>query len=192
MTYADILRPQAQRQAWLYDLVLVLSFSFIIAALAQVAIPLPFTPVPITGQTLGVLLAGFLLGSRRGAGAVLLYLAEGAAGLPVFAGAKAGMAVFFGPTAGYLLGFVVAAYLVGVLAERDWDRNYALTLGGMVLGNLVIYTFGVSWLAVILGSLTTAITAGLVPFLIGDLIKILLAVGLLPTGWRLLGQTARE
>lgn len=192
MTYADILRPQAQRQAWLYDLVLVLSFSFIIAALAQVAIPLPFTPVPITGQTLGVLLAGFLLGGSRGAGAVLLYLAEGAAGLPVFAGAKAGMAVFFGPTAGYLLGFVVAAYLVGILAERDWDRNYGLTLGGMVLGNLVIYTFGVSWLAVILGSLTTAFTAGLVPFLIGDLIKILLAVGLLPTGWRLLGQTARE
>jgi biotin transport system substrate-specific component len=107
----------------LYDAVLVVTGSVFIALLAQVAIPLPFSPVPITGQTFAVLLVGVLLGSRRGGLGVLLYLLEGAAGLPFFAGGTAGLARLAGPTGGYLVGFVVAAIVVGLLAERGWDRR---------------------------------------------------------------------
>jgi biotin transport system substrate-specific component len=188
MTIADIARPANRRSARYYDLSLILAFSFFIALLAQAAIPLPFSPVPITGQTLGVLLAGLLLGSRRGAACLLVYLAEGALGLPVFAGGTAGPAVLVGPTAGYLAGFVLAAYLVGRMAERGWDRSYGGTFLAMLLGNLAIYACGVTWLALYLGDFGRALVGGLLPFIPGDLLKILLAVALLPTGWRLLGR----
>jgi biotin transport system substrate-specific component len=154
-----------------------------VALTAQIEIPL--RPVPITLQTLGVLLAGAMLGSRRGAAALILYLAEGAVGLPVFAGGASGVAYVLGPTGGYLVGFVVAAGVVGWLAERGWDRRPAWTALAMVLGNLLIYAFGVSWLAVLLGGLRSALVQGALVFVVGDLIKIAVATLVLPGGWAL-------
>lgn len=191
MVYADILRPTVRRSALLYDIGLVLAGSLFIALSAQIAISLPFSPVPITGQTLAVLLVGALLGSRRGSLAVLAYIAEGLAGLPVFAGGAAGPARLLGPTGGYLVGFVVAAYLVGALAERGWDRRVATTAAAMVLGNLVIYAVGVLWLAPFVGGLSKAVTLGAVPFIPGDVLKIGAAALLLPGGWKLLGLRGR-
>ena len=191
MVYADLLRPTMRRSALLYDAALVLGASLVIALSAQVAIQLPFSPVPITGQTMAVLLVGALLGSRRGALAVMAYIAEGLAGLPVFAGATAGLARLFGPTGGYLVGFVAAAFLVGWLAERGWDRRFGKTLAAMTLGNLVIYAVGVVWLAVFVGGLSRAWSLGVLPFLPGDVIKIILAAVLLPGGWKLLGMRGR-
>ena len=191
MVYADLLRPTMRRSALLYDAALVLGASLVIALSAQVAIQLPFSPVPITGQTMAVLLVGALLGSRRGALAVLAYIAEGLAGLPVFAGGAAGLARLFGPTGGYLVGFVAAAFLVGWLAERGWDRRFGTTLAAMTLGNLVIYAVGVVWLAVFVGGLSRAWSLGVLPFLPGDVIKIILAAVLLPGGWKLLGMRGR-
>ena len=191
MVYADLLRPTMRRSALLYDAALVLGASLVIALSAQVAIQLPFSPVPITGQTMAVLLVGALLGSRRGALAVLAYIAEGLAGLPVFAGGAAGLARLFGPTGGYLVGFVAAAFLVGWLAERGWDRRFGTTLAAMTLGNLVIYGVGAVWLAVFVGGVSRAWSLGVVPFLPGDAIKIVLAAVLLPGGWKLLGMRGR-
>ena len=152
--------------------------SLALAISAQVQVPL--WPVPVTGQTLVVLLLGFALGPRLAAGTVLAYLAEGALGLPVFAGLTGGAAVLVGPTAGYLWGFVLAAALTGVLAELGWHRRHLTVVLGMVLGNLVIYATGAGWLAVVTDA-TTAWTAGVVPFLVGDLLKIALATALLPS-----------
>jgi biotin transport system substrate-specific component len=191
MVYADLLRPTMRRSALLYDAALVLGASLVIALSAQVAIQLPFSPVPITGQTMAVLLVGALLGSRRGALAVLAYIAEGLAGLPVFAGGAAGLARLFGPTGGYLVGFVAAAFLVGWLAERGWDRRFGTTLAAMTLGNLVIYGVGAVWLAVFVGGLSRAWSLGVLPFLPGDALKIVLAAVLLPGGWKLLGTRGR-
>jgi biotin transport system substrate-specific component len=187
MVYADILRPTVRRSALLYDAALVLAGSLLIALSAQVAIPLPFSPVPVTGQTMAVLLVGALLGSRRGSLAVLVYIAQGLAGLPVFAGGAAGPARLLGPTGGYLVGFVLAAYLVGLLAERGWDRRVGTTAAAMALGNVVIYAVGALWLAVFVGGLVPALTAGVLPFIPGDLVKIAAAALLLPAGWKLLG-----
>ena len=191
MVYADLLRPTMRRSALLYDAALVLGASLVIALSAQVAIQLPFSPVPITGQTMAVLLVGALLGSRRGALAVLAYIAQGLAGLPVFAGGVAGLARLFGPTGGYLVGFVAAAFLVGWLAERGWDRRFGTTLAAMTLGNLVIYSVGAAWLAVFVGGLSGAWSLGVLPFLPGDALKIVLAAVLLPGGWKLLGMRGR-
>lgn len=186
MTYADVIRPSTGRYARLYDIASIFCGSLFVALAAQVAIPLPFSPVPITGQTLAVLLIGALLGSRRGASCVLAYLAEGSLGLPVFAGGAAGLARLFGPTGGYLLGFVVAAYVTGLLAERGWDRRAGTALLAMLLGNGVIYAFGLPWLAVFVG-MGRALPLGLYPFVAGDLVKLALAALLLPSGWRALG-----
>ncbi len=188
MVYADLLRPTVRRTALLYDAALVLGGSLLIALSAQVAIPLPFSPVPVTGQTLAVLLVGALLGSRRGALAVVAYIAQGLAGLPVFAGGAAGLARLFGPTGGYLVGFVAAAFLVGLLAERGWDRRFGTTVAAMTLGNVVIYAVGATWLAVFVGGLPQAWSMGVLPFLPGDAVKIVLAAVVLPGGWKLLGM----
>ncbi len=186
-TYADILRPQARRLAWLYDLVLVLGGSLLVALNAQVAFHLPFSPVPVTAQTLAVLLVGALLGGVRGGVSLLLYLAQGVAGLPVFAAGGAGVAYFLGPTGGYLLGFVAGAALTGLLAERGWDRRIATTLAAMLLGTAVIYAAGLTWLALFTG-VENVLAVGLYPFLPGAAIKIVAAALLLPTGWKLLGR----
>lgn len=185
MTYADLIRPAARTQARQFDLALILGGSLLIALSAQIAVPLPFSPVPVTGQTLAVLLTGVLLGSRRGALAVLAYLAEGAMGMPVFAGGTGGAAILTGPTGGYLAGFVAAAALTGALAERGWDRRSITALLAMVTGNLVIYLFGLGWLSTFIG-LDRVVDLGMVPFLPGDVAKIALATTLLPLGWRAL------
>ena len=168
----------------LRDALLVLGASLFVAALAQVRIPLPFTPVPITGQTLGVLLIGALLGARRGAAALMLYLAEGLAGLPVFAAGSGGASSLFGPTGGYLLSFVLAAWLVGWLCERGLERTLRTAWLPFLLGEAAIYLLGVPWLAFFVGGLGKAVALGLAPFVVGDLCKMLLAAALLPAAWR--------
>ena len=179
LTLSDrIPRPWAR----LADVTLVLAGSLLMAALAQLAVPLPFTPVPITGQTLGVLLVGGALGSKRGAASMLLYLVEGACGLPVFAAGGAGPLVLFGPHGGYLFGFVAAAYCVGLLAERGFDRSFRSAILAFGLGELVIYAFGVPWLAVFVGT-RQALVAGFWPFLPGAVVKAAAAGVLLPGAW---------
>lgn len=178
-----VLTRSGAKPGVLTDGLLILLGGLFVAALAQVRIPLQ--PVPITGQTLAVLLVGMALGSRRGPLAVLVYLGMSAAGLPFFTGAQSGLAYMAGPTGGYLLGFLPAAWLVGWLAERGWDRSLPLTLAAMALGNLVIYLFGISWLQTLVGGWQQALTLGLYPFLIGDTIKALLAALLLPAAWKL-------
>jgi biotin transport system substrate-specific component len=174
--------PRVDR--WLRDVLLVVAGSLLVAALAQVRIPLPFTPVPITGQTFAVLLVGAVLGSRRGAASLLLYLMEGSLGLPVFAGGAGGLVHVFGPTGGYLLGFVVAAYLVGRLAEGGLDRRFRSALLVFLAGETVIYLFGVTWLGFFIG-FQKALAAGLLPFVIGDAVKLAAAALVLPAAWKL-------
>jgi biotin transport system substrate-specific component len=181
-TLADVLSPRQQR-SWLLDAVLVVLFSAFVALTAQVEIPL--WPVPLTLQTLGVLFTGAVLGSRRGALALLLYLTEGALGLPVFAGGASGVGYMLGPTGGYLVGFVVAAGVVGWLAQRGWDRRLVWAAVAMVIGNVIIYVCGVAWLAVFLGDLWGALVKGMLLFVVGDLIKIAVAALTLPGGWKL-------
>lgn len=183
MVYADVFRPAVRRNAWVYDLALVLAGSLFIAISAQLAVLLPWSPVPVTGQTLAVLLVGALLGSRRGSLAVLTYIAEGALGMPVFAGGAFGLARLFGPTGGYLLGFVLAAALVGWLAEQGWDRRVLTTAAAMALGNLAIYVVGVLGLSAFVGGIQPALAAGVAPFIVGDIFKLTLAAFLLPGGW---------
>jgi len=186
-TYADLYRPQARSHALAYNVLLVIGGSLLVAAIAQIAIPVPFSPVPITGQTFGVLLVGALLGSRRGALALLAYLAEGIMGLPVFAGGAFGLARLMGPTGGYLVGFVGAAWLVGYLSEIGFDRKVWTTLVAMTLGNVVIFFFGVLWLGMYVGW-EKALPLGLYPFLTGSVVKTALAAALLPVGWKLIGK----
>lgn len=174
-------RPAA-RAAW--SVLLVAVGVVFLALSAQVAIPIPPSPVPITGQTLSVLLIGAAYGSRLGPGTVLTYIFTGVAGAPVFAGWKFGVVVLAGPTGGYLLGFVIAAWVVGMLAERAWDRSPWLTIAAMTIGSLVIYACGAPRLAAFVGW-DKAIALGVVPFLIGDAMKIIVAAAALPGAWRL-------
>jgi biotin transport system substrate-specific component len=185
-------RPRDRSARLAVDVGLIVLASLVVAASAQLTIHLRF--VPITMQTLAVLLVGASLGSLRGGSALALYLAEGAAGLPFFAEAKSGVdyLVLRDPlhaTGGYLWGFLLAAILVGFLAERGWDRNVGSALGAMFLGNLAIYLVGLPWLAAAIGtSIEDALPFGLYPFIIGDTIKLLLAAGALPVAWRLVGR----
>jgi biotin transport system substrate-specific component len=149
-------------------------------------IQIPFWPVPMTMQTFAVLVIGITYGSRLGAATVALYLAEGAAGLPVFAGGG-GIAYLAGPTAGYLFGFVIAAALVGWLAEHGWDRKASTTAAAMLLGNLVIYVSGLLWLGTLVGY-GKVFAVGMLPFLPGDVLKLALAAAILPTVWRFIRQ----
>ncbi len=174
--------------AWVYNLMLTVLGSWFVALLAQISIPLGFTPVPITGQTLGVLLVGSLLGTRLGTLALLLYVAQGAIGLPFFADGNSGVQVLYGSTAGYIFGFVLAAALTGWLAERGWDRKVSTTVLSMVLGTVLIYVPGVLWLAGFVGGLGEAMVLGVLPFLLGAVIKIAVAAGVLPGAWKLLGS----
>jgi len=178
---------------WVRAAALVVGFSLLVAAGAQVVIPLPFTPVPVTGQTFAVLLAGALLGSRLGPAAVALYLLEGAAGLPFFKGGASGAHyLFLSPTAGYLFAFPFAAFVTGLLAERGWDRRVLTAAGAMALGSLVILAGGWAWLALSTGSASGAFLLGVAPFLVGDVVKIALASAALPAGWSLLGRARRR
>jgi biotin transport system substrate-specific component len=178
-------RVLPRANALLRDGLLILVGSLIVAALAQVRIPLAFTPVPITGQTFAVLLVGAALGARRGAACLLLYLGQGLAGLPVFTSGGHGLAHLAGPTGGYLIGFVAAAAIVGALCERGLDRRWETALLPFLAGEAVIYLFALPWLALFVGA-SAALSKGLLPFLAGDLIKLSLAALLLPSTWRLL------
>jgi biotin transport system substrate-specific component len=171
--------------AMLRDLILVTAGSVLVALLAQVRIPLGFTPVPITGQTLGVLLVGALLGSKRGAAALALYVAEGLTGLPFFAGGGSGWAHLFGATGGYLLGFVAAACVTGWFCERGLERRFRTSLLPFAAGSAVIYLCGAGWLSAYVGA-SKALALGVLPFVVGDVFKAMLAAVLLPGLWKFL------
>jgi biotin transport system substrate-specific component len=173
------------------EIALILGGSLLIALSAQLQFVLPFSPVPITGQTFAVLLLGALYGSKRGPATVVTYLALGAVGLPVFAGGAFGIARLVGPTGGYLLGFVAAAFVVGLLSERGWDRKLWTTAVGMIIGNGIIYVAGVLWLSRFVGW-PAVLSTGVLPFLAGDALKIALATILLPAGWKLIGRAGQQ
>jgi len=183
--------------------VLMIAAGVIIITLsAQVVIPLSFTPVPITGQTFGILFTSALLGFRRSLATVAIYLLLGAIGLPVYAGWSSGVgkiasvvdgAIVLGATGGYLVGFLIAGGLVGRLAELGWDRHLGGSVAAMALGNGVIYLIGVPWLMVALGvDFAKALDLGFYPFLLGDVIKIALAAALLPAGWWLMKRRSTD
>ncbi len=164
---------------------LVIVFSLFIAACAQFTIHIG--PIPITGQTFAVLLTGMLLGSRLGAAAVIAYLIEGAIGLPFFAGGGAGLVRFLGPTAGYLVAFPAAAFIVGAFAEHGWDKRYPTAVAAMAIGSAIIFLGGWAWFAILTNtSPVAAFKLAVLPFLLGDVIKIALGAAVLPTGWALL------
>ncbi|MDX6268798.1 MAG: biotin transport system substrate-specific component [Acidobacteriota bacterium] len=171
---------------WAKSAALVVAFSLFVALSAQVVIPLPFTPVPITLQTFAVLLTGALLGSRLGAAALMLYIAEGALGLPFFRGGNGGwLYLAVSPTAGYLLAYPLAAFLTGWLAERGWDKKFLTATAAIALGSIVVLFGG--WLGLLrFYSAGQAFALGVAPFIGGDLLKIALAAAALPSGWALL------
>ena len=173
---------------------LIIAFSLLTALSAQVVIPLPWTPVPVTGQTFAVLLTGALLGSRLGALAMLAYLIEGASGLPFFRSGQGGLHyLLLSPTAGYLFSYPLAAFLTGRLAERGWDKKYLTAAAAMGVGSLVILLCGWSWLAAFYApSPQAAFATGVAPFLAGDVVKIALAAAVLPTGWALLRRSGNS
>lgn len=161
----------------------VLAFVGTMLLTVSAKVQVPFWPVPMTMQTFAVLVIAMAYGRRLGVATVALYLAEGAVGLPVFAGGG-GLAYMTGPTGGYLAGFLVAALLVGLLADRQWDRSFWPSLAAMTAGTAIIFCFGVTWLATLIG-LESAISGGLTPFLLGAAFKIALAAAILPIAWRI-------
>lgn len=172
------------------DVSLVVGAACFVGVLAQISIHLPFTPVPITGQTLGVLLAGTALGWKRGLASMGLYAVAGLVGVPWFAGHASG---YVGASFGYIVGFVLCAGLCGWLAERKADRSLLKSVPAMVAGEVVMYAVGVTWLAVDLHlGAGKAISEGLTPFLAGDAIKAAIAAGLLPAAWKLAGSRAGQ
>lgn len=188
LTLADVAWARA---GFLRDSLLVLGASFATALAAQIAVPIPGSPVPITGQTFAVLLSGAVLGARRAFAAQLLYLAEGAIGLPVFAAGAAGVVKFAGPTGGYLLAFPLAAAVTGALAQRGWDRRFATMFLAMLLGSAVIFAFGLAGLSRFLPA-AQLLATGLLPFVPGDLVKSALAAGAFPLLWRWIHRRARN
>ncbi len=168
------------------DATMIVAAAGLVGALAQVSFHLPGTPVPVTGQTFGVLLAGAALGWRRGSLAMALYVVAGVVGVPWFAGGAAGMV---GAPFGYLLSYPLAGALVGALAARGGDRTPARTVATMLAGTAVVYALGVTWIALWLHlSPATALAEGMVPFLPGDALKLALAAAVLPGAWRLVGR----
>lgn len=192
LTIADFLVPirvGERVNARVRDISLVVAGALVIYLSARIAIPVPGSPVPITGQTFGVLLVGGGLGFRRGLIGVALYVLLGVVGLPFFAEGKWGISVIWGATGGYLIGFVIAGALVGRLAELGWDRRLGGALGAMLLGSAVIYAVGLPWLAIVAGmSVAETIANGLTPFLLGDALKLTLAAVLFPTAWWVVGR----
>lgn len=171
---------------WL-ELPLLLTFNLVLVASAYLTIPLPFTPVPITGQTFAVMLIGMVLGRSRAGAVVLAYLVEGACGLPVFAGGAMGLPALIGPTGGYLFGFLIAAWVTGFLAEHGWDRSYLLSSLAMLIGHAVVFAAGIAWLYRYVPA-SQLIALGVAPFVVGTIIKIIAAAGVLPTIWKFVGR----
>jgi biotin transport system substrate-specific component len=165
---------------------LVIGFSLLMALSAQIVIPIG--PVPITGQTFVVLLCGALLGSRLGAMAMIAYLIEGALGLPFFRGGNAGLLYLLGPTGGYLVAFPAAAFITGAFAEHGWDRRFFTAAAAMAIGSLVIMLSGWAWYSIVMRtSPMLAVFDTVLKFIPGDIVKILLAAAVLPSGWKLVG-----
>ena len=174
------------RSGLLVDVLLVVAGAGLVALAAQIEIPLGFTPVPISGQTFAVLLVGASLGPLLGASSLLLYFCVGLVGAPVYSGGDSGWEIVKGATGGYLVGFIVAAALTGWLAQRRWDRRFNSAVAAMLSGSVVIYLFGLPWLAHVADlDLSGTLEAGLYPFVVGDLVKLYLAGMLLPGAWRL-------
>jgi biotin transport system substrate-specific component len=192
LTIADFLVPirlGERVNARVRDVALVVAGALLIYLTARIAFLVPGSPVPITGQTFGVLLVGGALGFRRGLIGVGLYVLLGVIGLPFFAEAKGGLSVIWGATGGYLIGFAIAGALVGRLAELGWDRKIGGALGAMLLGNTVIYAIGLPWLGVVTSSSPAETVAlGLTPFLLGDALKMVLAAVLFPVAWWVVGR----
>ena len=188
LTLVDVAWPNA---GFLENALLIFAASLLTGLAAQIAIPLPFTPVPVTGQTFAVLLTGAALGARRGFLAQALYLLQGASGLPVFAGGAAGAAYLFGPSGGYLVAFPFAAALTGFLAERAWDRRFLATFAIMLLGSTVIFACGALGLTRFFAP-SQVLAAGVLPFVPGDLVKSALAALALPGAWRLAARGRHE
>lgn len=166
---------------------MVFAFSLFTALAAQVSIPIG--PVPITGQTFAVTLTGALLGSRLGAMSMFIYLIEGACGLPFFSNGGSGILTFLGPTGGYLVSFPAAAFITGSFAEHGWDKRFITAAAAMTIGSALILVSGWAWLCQLMPPLV-AYTAGVEPFIIGDIVKIILAAAVLPSGWYLLDRKA--
>lgn len=185
LTLTDAVWPASRTRPLVRNLTLVLGGSLVLAASAQLQIP--FYPVPFTMQTFVVLVIGLSYGPRLAGATVAAYLAEGAAGLPVFAGFSGGAAILGGATAGYLWGFLAAAVVMGLLAERGWDRSPARTLGAMLIGTAIIFALGLAWLGRLFGW-DVALDTGLVPFVWSESAKIGLAVATVPAAWRLVGR----
>ncbi len=165
------------------ELPLLIGFNLLLVATSYISFNLPYSPVPITGQTFGVLLIAMALGRVRAVGVVTAYLLEGISGLPVFAGGTAGFPILIGPTGGYLFGFLAGAYVIGWLADQGWDKSYLKSIVAMIIGSAVIFSFGLIWLAkfVPAGSL---LSLGLIPYLPGSIVKITLAAVILPSIWK--------
>ena len=197
---ANILRPPnrtiatavVRRSNLVTDILLCAIGAALVAVAAQVSIPLSFTPVPLTLQTAAVVLVGGALGSVRGVASMALYIVAGFM-LPVYAGGEHGIDRLFGPTGGYLFAFLVAAAVTGVLAERRYDRRYVSSVGVNLLGTMLILIIGTIWLAVD-GDLpfTRALELGFIPFIPGDVLKVLVASAVLPLAWKAVGSDARR
>lgn len=192
---STLLQPTLAQTLWLGEnrhirnLCLAILASVALWACAKIQIP--FWPVPLTMQSFVVLSIGMAFGARLGAAVVMLYLVQGALGMPVFAGTPEkgiGLAYMMGPTGGYLVGFMLAAAVVGWFAERGWDRNVFTTAAAMLIGNVFIYVAGLSWLGAIIGWDKPVLELGLYPFLLGDALKLTLAALLFPIVWRMLGK----
>ena len=175
------------------NVALILAGTLLIVLGAQVSFAIPGNPVPITGQTFGVLVAGGALGFRRAIAASALYVLLGILGLPFFAQGKTGLDVLWGATGGYLVGFVLAAAIVGRLAELGWDRKVAGSVGAMLVANVAIYLVGVPWLAYVTGKdAAWAIENGFLPFVAGDVLKLALAAAVFPAAWWVVGRRPGE
>jgi biotin transport system substrate-specific component len=199
-TIIDVVVPGA---GIVRDVALVASFTLFVAVFAQIAIRLPFTPVPITGQTLAVLVTGGALGANRGAASLALYALIGSIGVPLFAPSAAalegelihfvlpwegtGDLIWSLTSGGYIVGFIAAAYVVGRLAERGWDRGWKVTVA-MLIGNVLVYVPGLLWLGYKIESFDNALVFGLYPFIVGDLIKLYVAAIALPGAWAIIGR----
>jgi biotin transport system substrate-specific component len=168
---------------------LVFAFSLLVALSAQIVIPVG--PVPITAQTFAVLLTGALLGSRMGAAAIIIYLAEGAIGLPFFSAGRGGLGHLLGPTGGYLVAFPAAAFVTGAFAEHGWDKRFLTAAAAMAIGSVIIMLSGWAWFSLVTNTpFAVSFQTTVLTFIPGDIIKILLAAALLPTGWKLLQRDA--
>lgn len=196
-----VLIPAARRSPVLVELIprtaaittaLVIGMAALTGLAAQLSFPIPGSPVPVTAQTFVILVGAAALGPARALVSQLLYIAAGAAGLPVFAGHAHGFAVVIGSTGGYLLGFLGASLLIGVGSRRGADRSVLRELTVLIAGSALIYVLGAGFLMVRLGlDLSSAFTLGVLPFLIGDAVKVVVASGVLPSAWRFVDRAGR-